>query len=186
MLIGVTNPAGAQNSRQYHYESSAGSGLLTGVSINSVRRSTYSYYADKRVHQSGTTNGEARETLSYATNQTTATNAAGHSVTYSFQEIGGVKHLSNTTRAGTTTCGATVATTVYHPSKQVDHTLDWNGNRTQYQYDGSWRIQSVTTAAGTQSQQTEALTWEGLQTLVLLTRTILGANNVAFQRTSYT
>lgn len=59
MLTTVTSPAAsgqAADVRTYHYEN-ADVTLLTGISINGVRYSTYSYYPDKRVQQSGLAGG---------------------------------------------------------------------------------------------------------------------------------
>ena len=58
MLASVTSPGASPDVRTYHYENSADRQLLTGISINGVRYSTYKYYADKRVQESGLAGGE--------------------------------------------------------------------------------------------------------------------------------
>lgn len=63
----------------YHYEHAADVKLLTGVSINGTRYSTYKYDGSKRVSESGLTGSEHKDTFTYTTNQTTLKNALGAS-----------------------------------------------------------------------------------------------------------
>lgn len=184
-LSGVTNPAGGAYSRQYHYESPAGAELLTGVSINNLRHTTYSYYGDKKVYQSGATNGERRDTLVYGVNQTTVTNAAGYAVTYNFTDRGGVKYLASTSRPSLVTGPATQATINYTAFNKVDHSFDWQGSRTQYTYLPNGGADSVTTAAGTPSRQTEQVVYEDYYQFVLRQRIFKGADDIPFSKTTY-
>jgi YD repeat-containing protein len=184
-LSGVTSPAGSAFSRQYHYESPAGAGLLTGTSINNLRHTTYSYYGDKRVNQSGTTNGERRDTLVYGTNQTTVTNEAGLAVTYNYSDLGGVKYLSSTSRPAMVTSAAAPSTISYNSNRQVEQTFDWRGVRTQYSYLPNSGADAVTTAAGTTSRETEQVIYEDYYQFVLLQRIFKGADDQPFAKTTY-
>ena len=65
LLISVTSPGAAPDIRTYLYENAADATLLTGISINGTRYSTYKYYADKRVQESGLAVGEERDTFGY-------------------------------------------------------------------------------------------------------------------------
>lgn len=65
MLATVTSPGPSPDVRTYHYEDATDATLLTGISVNSVRYSTYSYYPDKRVQVSGLAGGEERDTFAY-------------------------------------------------------------------------------------------------------------------------
>ncbi|HEX6708664.1 MAG TPA: DUF6531 domain-containing protein [Albitalea sp.] len=77
MLTTVTSPGTAPDARTYHYEDANNGTRLTGMSINGVRYSTYKYYADGRVQESGLGGGEQKDTFVYGTNTTTVTNAVG-------------------------------------------------------------------------------------------------------------
>lgn len=184
MLTSVTSPVGSGTAdvRNYHYEN-ADTTLLTGISINSVRYSTYSYYSDKRVSQSSLAGGEESESFVYGTDQTTVTDALGQPTVYGFTTILGEKRLTSVSRSATGTCGAASAQTVYLPSGYVDYTLDWKGNRTQYSVDGAGRILSVTTAYGTADALTVTNIWSGDKIDHI---DYAGTNGIAYARTSYT
>ncbi|HEY6513296.1 MAG TPA: RHS repeat-associated core domain-containing protein [Burkholderiaceae bacterium] len=161
MLTSVTSPGASPDIRTYHYEDAANGTRLTGVSINGARYSTYKYYSDGRVQESGLAGGEQKDTLVYGTNSTTVTNAVGQAVTYNFVAAQGGLKLSSTSRNATPTCPSAVASTAYDTSGWIDYTLDWNGNKTDYAYDVAGKLMSVTAAANTSSALTRANTWTG-------------------------
>jgi hypothetical protein len=131
-LATVTSPGTNPDVRTYHYESGVSNRLLTGISINGVRYSTYSYYGDQRVQESGLTGGEDRDVFSYGTDTTTVTDAKGQPTTYSFVAAQGAKKLSGVSRAATSTCAASAASTAYDSRGWIDYTLDWNGAKDDY------------------------------------------------------
>jgi RHS repeat-associated protein len=161
MLASVTAPGPSADTRTYHYEDPTDSKLLTGISINGSRFSTYSYNASKRVATSAHTGGELNDTFTYGTNQTTVTDARGQVTTYSFTPIFGALKVSGISRAATTTCPAAAATTVYDANGWVDYQLDWNLNKTDYSYDVAGRLQQVTRGAGTPQALTTVNLWVG-------------------------
>jgi RHS repeat-associated protein len=183
MLTSVTSPGSSPDIRTYHYENTNDSKLLTGISINSVRYSTYTYYADKRVWESGLAGGEEKDTFVYGTNQTTVTSAAQQPVVYSFTPVQGALKLSSISRSATSTCPLSGAQTYYDGNGWVDYRLDWNGNKTDYTYDITGKLLQVTTAAGTASASTRVNTWTGDD---LTETTFKDANGVAYAKVSYT
>lgn len=159
MLSSVTLPTG--DIRSYHYEDASDSTLITGISINGVRFSTYSYYPDKRVKTSQQTGGEVSDTFTYGTNSTTLTDARGQSTTYTFASVQGGLKISTITRAVTSTCPSAVAKTVYDANGWVDYTEDWKGIRTQYTYDAAGKLLDTTTASGTPDALITTNQWSG-------------------------
>ena len=183
MLSTVTSPGSSPDIRTYHYEDANDPTLLTGISVNSVRYSTYGYHADKRVQVSGLAGGEERDTFAYAANQTTVTSAAGQPVTYSFASIQGAKKLSAVSRAGTASCAPAAAQTVYDANGWVDYELDWNNTKTDYSYDLAGKLLQVTTAAGTPISGTRVNTWSGDD---LIESRFLDSTGNAFLKVAYT
>jgi len=182
MLSSVTSPGASPDTRSYVYEDAADARLLTGISINGVRYSTYKYYADKRVQESGLTGGEERDTFTYGTNETTLTSAKGQPMTYSFTAVQGGRKLTAVSRAPTASCGDAAAQTAYDANGWTAYRLDWNGNRTNYQYDVAGRMLQATTAAGSSDAGTRVNTWSGED---LVAVTYLNAAGSAYAKTTY-
>jgi len=159
MLASVTSPGPNPDVRSYHYEDASDATLLTGISINGVRHSTYAFFADKQVRVSGLAGDEEKDTFTYGTNQTTMVDAQGQSTTYTFQDVFGEKRVAGVSRAATSTCAAASATTVYDANGNIDYKLDWNGNRTDYTFTAGGALTSVTTAYGTAGAHTTTYTW---------------------------
>lgn len=85
MLTSVTSPGAPGDTRSYHYEA-ADKTLLTGLSVNGVRQTTYSYLADRRVQVSRTQDNEEVDSFAYGTDTrgrptTTVTDARGQPTT---------------------------------------------------------------------------------------------------------
>ncbi|UTY59405.1 RHS repeat-associated core domain-containing protein [Massilia sp. erpn] len=185
MLNRVTSPGSGANQdiREYHYENSDPT-LLTGISINGVRYSTYEYYGDRRVSRSALAGLEENETFSYGANQTTVTDVArGQTTTYNFTPIQGELKVTSISRAGTSTCSGASAFTSYDSNGYIDYTQDWKGNRTDYSYDGGGRLLQVTTAAGTPAALTTAHAWSGNQ---IIQTDYRDAYNNTYLRAKYT
>jgi RHS repeat-associated protein len=183
MLSTVTSPGTTPDVRTYHYEDAADPKRLTGISINSVRYSTYSYFADGRVKESKLAGDEKRDTFAYGTGQTTVTSETGQATTYTFATVQGARKPTGISRAGTSSCPAAASTTVYDSNGWVDYTLDWNNNKTDYTYDAAGKLLQVATAAGTTSALTQVNTW----TREDLSETqFLDSSGTAYAKVAYT
>lgn len=174
MLSSVQSPGPNASTRTYHYEDSVSGQLLTGISYNGVRYSTYAYFADGRVRESGLAGGEEKDTFTYGTNTTTVTSSYGQPVTYTFTSSQSSLKLSSTSRSATATCGAATAQRVYGTDGWLDYTLDWNNNKTDYTYGGSGQLLNVTYAAGTSYALKEVNTWSGDQLMSTVYQTAAG------------
>jgi RHS repeat-associated protein len=183
MLSSVTSPGPSPNIRTYHYELTGSSTLLTGISINGVRHSTYDYYANGRAKESGLAGNEERDIFTYSGNQTTVTTASGQSTTYSYTVAQGELQIASISRAPTSTCPAADARTFYDANGWVDYTLDWRGIRTEYTHDSAGRLLSVTAASGTSAALTRVNTWNGDQ---LAETAYRDSANVAYAKVAYT
>lgn len=161
LLQTVTSPGSTPDVRTYHYEDPNATDLLTGISINGTRYSTYSYYSDRKVKESALAGNEVRDRFTYGTNTTTVTDAAGQPTTYTFAAAGGARKLTSVSRSATSTCSAASATSVYDSAGYLDYTLDWNGNKTDYTHDAAGKLIGVTSAAGTAAARTRSNTWAG-------------------------
>lgn len=182
MLSKVTSPGASPDVRDYFYEN-ADPTLLTGIAINGVRYSTYTYYGDKRVSQSALAGNEEVDNFVYGANYTTVTDARGQATTYTYTTILGEKKVTSTSRAGTSTCGASAAQTAFDANGFLSYSRDWLGNQTNYTYDGAGRLLQTTTAAATSVAASRVLTWNGDQVTQIEYR---DAGNVPYQRVVYT
>ena len=160
LLAKVTSPGNSPDIRQYHYEN-ADPALLTGISINGIRYSTYSYYADKRVQQSGLSGGEEVDTFVYDASGTTITTANGNVTRHAFSNINGELKNTSISRAGSTTCSAAAAASNYDANGYLSTTTDWNGVVTSYSYSADGKLIQKTTATGTPSASTTRNSWSG-------------------------
>jgi RHS repeat-associated protein len=187
MLARVTSPGENPDVREYHYENPDPT-LLTGITIGGRRYSTYAYYGDRRVHTSALTGEEEKDTFSYGDKTTTVTNAKGQEATYTFENIFGELKISSVARSGTSTCASASAATFYNPHGYLDHTLDWNGNKTQYGYDSYGRLLQTTTAAGTADAMTATHTWsqDSWGEDIITETEYKDASNNGFSKISYT
>jgi RHS repeat-associated protein len=156
-LSGVTYPGGA-GSRTYHYEIGGGyAHALTGVSVNGVRYSNYTYYADGRVYESGLVGGLEKSTFVYGENYTDVTNAKGSTARYEFEVVHNERKLRKITRSGVANCPDAMAETFYDPTTGfIDYTLDWNGNRTEYSYSASGQLENVLSGISSDPEIPEA------------------------------
>jgi RHS repeat-associated protein len=187
MLTSVTSPGPNPDVRSYHYEDASDGQLLTGISINGVRYSTYAYHADKRVRESGLAGGEQRDQFTYGANSTTVTDERGQTTTYTTStsvQDSTTKKIAGISRAGTTSCPSAAASTVYDANGYPDYALDWNGNKTDYTYSASGILVDVTTAAGTASALTASYVWATPEDLS--ERTLKDGAGVPYAKQSFT
>jgi RHS repeat-associated protein len=182
MLTSVTSPGASPDVRTYFYESPYGTDLLTGIAINGTRFSTYSYDSARRVQNSSRASGELNDTFAYGTNSTTVTDVRGQATTYNFVSAQGALKLSSISRASSSTCPGSSATTTYDANGWVSTKVDWNGNVTNYSFDVTGKLQWKTSAAGTSSALTQTNTWNGNN---LATMTYQDAAGTAYARVTY-
>jgi RHS repeat-associated protein len=187
MLVKVTAPVDAASgaepdTREYLYEDPRDGTLLTGTMVNGVRYSTYQYDANKRVIDSALAGREQYETFVYGSNYTDVTDARGQTTRYTFIDFYGDKRLASQSRNATSSCPASVASTFYLSNGDVDYTLDWEGNKTQYVLNSDKRLVSITTAAGTPDALTKFNTWSGMW---LASTEFRDANGNTFRRLDY-
>lgn len=161
MLETVTAPGSSPEIRKYHYEDPSDSSLLTGVSYNGVRYSTYKYDASKRVIESGLATGEDRDTFTYQASSTTVTSSLGQPSVYSFTNINGELKISSVSRSATSTCSLATSKTVYDSNGYPDYTVDWRGTKTDMSYDSAGKLLSVRYAAGLPEEKLVEYVWEG-------------------------
>lgn len=162
MLTKVTSPGTTPTVRQYFYEN-ADKTLLTGIAINGVRYSTYSYYPDRRVSQSALAGNEEVDNFVYGANSTTVSDARGQATTYTFATFLGEKKLTAVSRAGTSTCGVAAAQSNYDSNGTLVSSFDWKGNGTLYTIEAAGKVQSVMTGYGSATPMITTQIWVGDQ-----------------------
>lgn len=184
MLETVTSPGlpGEVDVRRYHYESSFSPKLLTGISKNGVRYSTYVYDGAQRVIRSTIEDGEQSDAFSYGANQTTVTDIRGQKTVYSYLDVGGRSRLSEVSRSSSKNCPSTFSKYFYDSNGYLDYTLDWNGVRTEYSYDSTGKLLEKTVAAGTSSASTVKFLWSGDK---LSSETWFDANGRSYRSVEY-
>ncbi|MBU18050.1 MAG: hypothetical protein CL725_10185 [Chloroflexi bacterium] len=181
MLTTVTSPGG-RGTRTYHYEDADGT-LLTGISFNGVRYSSYAYYPDKRVRFSGLSGGHEQDAYTYTANSTTLTDSSGQPTTYTFANVQGARKIATVSRAATATCPAAAASTTYDQNGWIDYTVDWRGIVNDYTYDTSGRLLRFVRASGTSVASTQVNVWDAEN---VVESTFLDANGTAYKKVNYT
>ena len=143
-LDSVTHPTGDVTT--YHYDTGAGrSYWLTGVSHNGVRHSEAAYNSTGKVTHSGLVGGVERSHFTYGANFTEVTNAKGAVSRYVYETVDGTRRLHHVERSGVTGCPGASALTFYDSNGLIDYTLDWEGNKTDYDYDALGKLRRKTT-----------------------------------------
>jgi RHS repeat-associated protein len=162
MLTAVTSPGPSADVRTYHYEA-ADTTLLTGISINGARYSTYAYDpTTKKVTSSGLAGGEDLDTFTYGVNQTVVTSADGQPTTYTFSSVQGALKIVSASRAQTSSCpNAAAMSTAYDANGWLDYEFDWNDTKTDYEFSPAGQLLVKTVAAGSADAQSETNTWVG-------------------------
>ncbi|GAB2848234.1 hypothetical protein GCM10027277_15480 [Pseudoduganella ginsengisoli] len=182
MLSKVTSPGTSPDIREYTY-SPTDATLLAGLKINGTSYSNYTYYPDRRVKTSGLASGEEQETFSYGPLTTNVTDVRGQTSVYTFENIQGTLKVRSVSRQATSTCSAASAATVYDANGNIDFEDDWNGNRTDYNFDNAGRLLGYTTAADTPDALSVVHTWQGDD---IATTEYRGAYGGAYKRVTYT
>src|SRR5690606_113253 len=136
-LTSVTLPD-SLGTRTYHYEDSAHPGGLTGVTINGIRHSRFSYYPDGRVKKSGlgSTGDFDSSSFTYAADHVNVTNALGQTTQYLVNDLDGTRRIIGIERPASAACpGGWQRYTGFDANGNVDFREDAYGVRTQYAYD---------------------------------------------------
>jgi YD repeat-containing protein len=182
LLTGATySQGGKQWSRQYLYEDAAYPAALTGITDErGVRYATWHYDAQGRAISSEHANGAEKVTLTYNDDgSTTVTNALGHAVTYRYQVIQGIKHITSIEGEPAAGCPASNSSYTYNTIGQVATRTDALGHITAYTYDTLGRETQRVEAQGTPQARTTTTTWHGTS---FLPETVTTADRV----TTYT
>jgi YD repeat-containing protein len=125
MLNRVISPGANPDVREYLYEDSRPQ-LLTGILINGVRSTRYTYHGSGQVYESGLENGEEKDTLNYLSGTTSIKDVRGQYTEYNFTNVFGEMKLTSVSRAANSTCnGATLEITydTYGYTKMVSHNV---------------------------------------------------------------
>lgn len=164
MLTTVTPPNGAAGTVTYFYESPGATANLTGYAIDGVRRATYAYNGTSSVvSQSGSANGEDRDTISLSGNSTTLTDVRGNATTYTFASVNGTRVLTQVSRSATSSCAAGARSQSYDSNGFLSAQTDFNGHTTRLQFAQGGQLLSRVVAEGTPAAHAEVRTWNDHQ-----------------------
>ena len=185
LLTAVTPPGTSTPSRLYHYEDSSSPSALTGVTVDGVRKGTFSYYPDGKTKEVNWGGGEVRDQFTYTATTTTLTNATNSSTTYTFGStpLFGRQLVSTSPATGARCPTAAAQSSTYSTlTGLIESTRDWNNNLTNYAYDADGRLLSLKTAVDSASQNLQTNTWNGA---AITSTEYKDANNVAYVRVDY-
>ena len=165
-LSSVTLPD-SLGTRTYHYEDSAQLGGLTGVTVNGVRYSRFSYHPDGRVKKSGLGfNGDFdSSSFAYAADYVNVTNALGQTTKYLVNELDGTKRIIGIERPASGACPAGWQRyTSFDANGNVDFVEDAYGVKTRYTYDSDdqviQKIVGIGPSGQTNEQQITQYEWD--------------------------
>jgi len=192
-LSSVTFPDGL-GTLHYHYEHGNLPGRLTGVSVNGVRRSRFSYHADGRVKQSGLGhNGDFdRSSFAYGAGYVNVTNTLGHTTKYLTSEVNGHTRITGIKRPTSATCpSGWQQHTGYDDKGNITHELDGTGVKTKYSYDTHGQVIQKITGIGangeSNQQQITQYQWDPVHRGRLLKIMVFGTStNHPINETTYT
>ena len=180
-LVGVAYPD-SLGTRTYHYEDTAQPGGLTGISINGVRYSKYTYFPDGRVKESGLgfSGNVEKSSFVYGGNYTDVTNALGKTTRYQTADISDMKLVIGIERPATAACPASARYTAYDTKGNVDYELDAFGVKTDYIYDTNDQLIQKTLGIGpngeTNQQQITQNIWDPARKGRLLSVKVFGTS----------
>lgn len=186
-LTKATPPAGTTGGvRQYHYEDTTDPALLTGVTVDGIRMTRYSYYSDGRVLRSADENGEEFDEFTYSSSplRTTVTNQRGQTTDYDFSLIAGgdFRQLTTVSHAATSSCVSTTRSQGYDFYGNITSTTDFNGNAIARTFSYGGLLDTEIIAENTPSELKRTEVWNGIY---LATSTLSNANGEAFRQTRY-
>ncbi len=158
-ISAVTNPD--TTTRGYHYEDVNFPHALTGITDeNNIRYVTWSYDTEGKAISSGHAGGVDNYTITYNPNETTTvTNPLGKQTTYTFETIQGVRKIVGVEGHQSANCAAGSKEYSYTPEGWLDLRTDWEGNVTDFDYDGSGLVTAITRDAGGPDERTTGITY---------------------------
>ncbi|MEX0902367.1 MAG: DUF6531 domain-containing protein [Pseudohongiellaceae bacterium] len=147
--------------REYHYENANFPGFLTGITDeNGNRFVTWEFDSSGRAIVSELAGGVDRETLAYnGSGGVTVTNPLGVQTTYRFLDVSGIKVPDGASRTAPDSTPLGSESNTYDPFGYRTSHSDWNGNITQYAYDGRGLQSSRTEAVGSPADRTITTQW---------------------------
>ncbi len=128
-----------------------------------MRYSTYSYYSDGRVKESGLAGGVEKLTFAYGTNYSEVKNSFNALSRYEYDTIAGHKKLRRINRSGVTNCLNAMAETAYDANGFIDYEMDFNGNKNEYTYNAKGQLLDATTGINSAYpglQRLQTYTWD--------------------------
>lgn len=184
MLQTVTSPD--SHVTTYGYDATHAN-WLNAITVDGTKVLAVTYYANGQVATSGTPDGEEVDNFSYSAGSTTLTDQRGDATTYSFQSVQGGLKLASVSHAGTSTCTAMAARTVYDANGWVDYTVDWRGTKTDYTYSTDGRLLDKTVGFGTPTPIKDVYTWTTLADghYMVLSDALYGTDGSLVRTTTY-
>jgi YD repeat-containing protein len=185
--LSITYTNGAQNllaqatkswgdhttTRAYVYEDTVHPKLLTGIiDERGARFATWHYDSQGRGISSEHANGAGKVTLAYQDDgSVVVTNSLGHSVTYRYQVIQGIKRVTAIEGEPAAGCPASNTKYTYTARGQVETKTDALGTVTAYEYDALGRETKRVEAKGTPQERVTITTWDAVRFLPLTVST---------------
>lgn len=166
LLTDVIPPYPSIGAITYHYNE----WNFAGYSVDGIRHTIVENEAfyPMRVLKSGFANDEEFETFQYDENSTIVRNQNGKETRYEFEIEQWSGNMLLTKSSGSPTDSCPYASNVENfyrgdRHRYLDHTIDANGNRTNYNYDYANRLLGVTYAVGTSDEHSEENTFTNFQ-----------------------
>jgi RHS repeat-associated protein len=149
--------------KAFHYEDLKAPSLLTGVSVDGMRRTRVAYDGVGRVVRSGFDNGQEFDEFSYgdAPLSTTVTSHLGQVTRYDFDVQGTFRRLVNVARSETSSVAAAQMSLSYNGEGLLESRTDWNGVKTEFKYGSYGILEEVGIAKGTRDAAIVRFSWDG-------------------------
>lgn len=163
LLTGATLPGGTPTTLTYYYEDARFLTALTGVAVNNVRYSWFSYDAGARAIETKHAYGVERYQFTYtldASNSITSvtiTNPLGKQTTYTYNAKGDPTMVSG---LPSTHCAAASKVTEYDSAGYPTGTIDFAGHITTYTYASTGQLLQRVAGARTPAAQVTDYTWD--------------------------
>ena len=151
-----------ESPRTYHYEDIDFPSFLTGITDErGIRYLSWTYDDQGRADSSEMASNQNQTALVHnGDNTTSVTNALGKQTTYHFQELFGVRKVTQLEGHASTNCAAANQAYSYYPDTGLMETrTDWRGNVTRYTYHANGLEASRTVAENTPDERVVTTTW---------------------------
>ncbi|MFW1801920.1 RHS repeat-associated core domain-containing protein [Acinetobacter nematophilus] len=171
----------------YHYgENGSKPYLLTGISINGKRFSSYVYNKNIAI-QSGRSDGSQANKFEYGKDYTIVTNPLGSVTKYIYTNAQKNK-LLRMERSGVDSCPNSSAETTYDQLGMIAIKKDWNNIETHYQRDRFGRVIQETTGIKNGNYNNAVIkknTWRNLPSYIAKIEYFNASNNSLIKTVSY-